>query len=147
MNEAEKAILEILEAYQAAVNEKDVQAFVSLYDQDVVIFDIWSEWAYKGLDAWQKMVIDWFGSLCSDRIIVELHDIQIHAESCIAVVHAFVTFKGISEQGKELRAIQNRFTWILKNNRTTWKIAHEHSSAPVDPETSKIILQPRETHY
>lgn len=141
MNELEKPILQVLDAYKAAVNAKDVETFVSLYDQDVVVFDMWGEWSYKGVEAWRKMVVDWFGSLGSERVIVEANDVQVIAENNIAIIHAFVAFKGVSAEGEELRTMQNRFTWILQNRKGAWKIIHEHTSAPVDFETSKVILQ------
>ena len=49
MNEHEKVILQVLDAYKAAVNAKDVDTFVSLYDQGVTVFDMWGEWSYKAL--------------------------------------------------------------------------------------------------
>lgn len=141
MNEHKKTILQVLDAYKAAVNAKDVDTFVSLYDQDVVVFDTWGEWSYKGVEAWRRMVADWFGSLGSEQVIVELNNAQVITEHSIAIAHAFVTFKGISADGETLRAMQNRFTWLLKNREGVWKILHEHSSAPIDFETSKVILQ------
>jgi len=141
MNEHEKVILQVLDAYKAAVNAKDVDTFVSLYDQDVTVFDMWGEWSYKGVEAWRRMVTDWFGSLGNERVVVELNSAQVITEHNIAIVHAFVTFKGISAEGEALRAMQNRFTWVLKNREGVWKILHEHSSAPIDFETSKVILQ------
>ncbi|MDX9990836.1 MAG: SgcJ/EcaC family oxidoreductase [Anaerolineales bacterium] len=141
MKEQEQPILQVLDRYKAAVNKKDVDAFVALYDQDVVVFDLWAEWSYKGLQAWRRMVVDWFGSLGSERVMVEINNVQVVTEDRIASVHAFVTFKGVSSAGEELRAMQNRFTWILKNKEGVWKIIHEHSSAPINFETSKVILQ------
>lgn len=141
MDEHEQAVLQVVEAYKAAVNAKDVDKFVSLYAQDVVVFDMWGEWSYKGTEAWRKMAADWFGSLGSERVIVEANDVRVIAENNIAIIHAFVTFKGVSAEGKELRAMQNRFTWVLQNREGAWKILHEHSSAPVDFETSKVILK------
>jgi len=141
MNTYEQPIWQVLDAYKTAVNAKDVDTFVSLYAQDVVVFDMWGEWAYKGVEAWRKMVAEWFGSLGSERVVVEANSVQVIAESNIAIIHAFVIFKGVSAEGEELRAMQNRFTWILQNREGGWKILHEHSSAPLDFETSKVILK------
>jgi len=143
MTENEQSVLQVLDAYQAAVNKKDVDGFVALYDQDVLIFDMWSEWSYQGLESWRSMVTDWFGSLGGERVIIEVHDFQIITEQGIAIIHAFVTIKGVSSEGEELRAMHNRFTWVLKNRGGVWKILHEHSSAPADFKTSKVILQRR----
>ena len=59
----------------------------------------------------------------------------------VAVVHAFVTYTGVSAEGEELRAIHNHLTWAIKQHAGAWKIVHEHTSAPVDSATSKVILQ------
>lgn len=141
MNQQEKIIFQVLDAYKAAVHAKDVDAFVSLYAQDLVVFDMWGEWSYKGIDAWRKMVTDWFGSLGSERVVIETDEVQVIAASNLASIHAFVTFQGVSATGEKLRAMQNRFTWVLKNTTGEWKIVHEHSSAPIDLETSKAMLQ------
>jgi uncharacterized protein (TIGR02246 family) len=141
MNEDEQAIWQVLDGYKAAVNAKDVDAFVSLYAQDVVVFDMWGVWSYKGVEAWRKMATDWFGSLGSERVIVEANEVQVIAENNVATIHAFVTFTGVSAEGEKLRAMQNRFTWILQKRAGAWKIIHEHSSAPIDFETSKVMLK------
>ena len=141
MNEHEETVSQVLAAYKAAVNAKDVDTFVSLYDEDMVIFDMWGEWSYKGVESWRRIVTDWFGSLGNERLIVELDNAQVITEHNIAVAHAFVIFKGISAEGETLRAMENRFTWVLRNREGVWKILHEHSSAPIDFETSKVILQ------
>ena len=141
MNEHEETVSQVLAAYKAAVNAKDVDTFVSLYDEDMVIFDMWGEWSYKGVESWRRIVTDWFGSLGNERLIVELDNAQVITEHNIAIAHAFVIFKGISAEGETLRAMENRFTWVLRNREGVWKILHEHSSAPIDFETSKVILQ------
>ena len=62
----------------------------------------------------------------------------------VAVVHAFLTFKGVSADGEKLRAMNNRLTWMLRREGDgSWKIVHEHTSAPADFETSKVMLQRR----
>lgn len=87
------------------------------------------------------MVVDWFGSLGSERVMVAVEDVQVMTEHGIALVHALVTYQGVSAEGEALRAMQNRFTWVLHNRAGLWKIIHEHSSAPVDFETSNVMLQ------
>lgn len=70
-----------------------------------------------------------------------MDDVQTIAAHDAAVAHAFVTYKGVSAEGKELRAMQNRLTVALKHTGGAWKIVHEHSSAPVNFETATVILQ------
>jgi ketosteroid isomerase-like protein len=52
-----------------------------------------------------------------------------------------VTIKGLSADGDELRAMNNRLTWALRKTAGgEWKIVHEYTSAPIDVETSKVML-------
>jgi uncharacterized protein (TIGR02246 family) len=132
----------VLEAYRAAVQAKDVDAFVALYDEDVCVFDLWGRWSYDGADVWRGMVEEWFGSLGNDRAAVEFEDVQTIVGDGVAAAHAFVTFKGLSAEGEELRVMHNRMTWALrKTDGGDWKVVHEHTSAPVDFETAKVVLQ------
>jgi uncharacterized protein (TIGR02246 family) len=132
----------MLTAYGAAVYEKDVEAFVALYDEDVRVFDLWGSWSYDGAGPRRQMVTEWFGSLGSERVAVESEDVQTTIGDDVAVMHAFLTFKGLSADGEELRAMNNRLTWALRRTGNgSWKVVHEHTSAPADFETSKVMLQ------
>ncbi len=141
MNELEKKIMQVLDAYKSAVFAKDVDAFVNLYDQEARVFDLWQKWSYDGIEAWRGNVTDWFNSLGTERVAVEVDNVEISATDRLATAYGFVTYKGLLADGKELRAMQNRLTWVLKPKDGKWKIIHEHTSAPVNAETSKVILQ------
>jgi uncharacterized protein (TIGR02246 family) len=142
MNTAEQSIKRVVDGYVAAVLVKDVDAFVALYDSDAQVFDMWGEWAYRGAGDWRAMATEWFGSLGTDRVAVEMDDVRAVESDDLAVVHAFVTYKGLSAEGEQLRAMTNRLTWALRRQPgSEWKIIHEHSSAPADFETSKVILK------
>jgi uncharacterized protein (TIGR02246 family) len=142
MNEREQPVMAVLEAYRAAVLAKDVDAFVALYDEDVCVFDMWGRWSYEGLAAWREMVADWFGSLGSERVALDMSDVRTVVTDDLAVTHALVTFRGLSAEGDELRAMNNRLTWVLeRRSGEAWRIVHEHTSAPADFETAKLILQ------
>lgn len=124
---------QMLEAYAAAVRAKDVDAFVGLYADDVRNFDLWSTWSYDGKEALRGMVAEWFGSLPDDEVVaVRFADVRTQAEGDVAAVSAFTTFAAESPDGTELRSMNNRLTWILRKDADgEWKIAHEHTSAPV----------------
>lgn len=134
-------VTELLDRYRAAVQGKDVEAFVAVYDDNVRVFDMWARWAYTGLDEWRQMAEDWFGSIGDDRVEVEFQEVRSLASADIAVVHAFVTFRGLSPTGEELRAMDNRLTWTLRTtDEGAWKVIHEHTSAPIDSETTTAKL-------
>ncbi|WP_029921203.1 YybH family protein [Nevskia soli] len=145
MNSPEDSVLQVIEAYKAAVLEKDVDAFMRLYDQKVRVFDMWGVWSYEGAAAWRKMIETWFGSLGSELVKVSMDDVQATAGRELAMVSAIVTYAGVSAEGEELRAMQNRLTWVLKPEGGAWKIVHEHTSAPVGFDDSKAILRCEKT--
>ncbi|MDB5978248.1 MAG: uncharacterized protein JWR07_5008 [Nevskia sp.] len=141
MDDSENSVLQVLEAYKAAVLEKDVDAFMRLYDQKVRVFDMWGVWSYEGAAAWQKMIETWFGSLGTKLVNVTVDEAQTTLGQELAVVNAIVTYAGVSAEGEALHAIQNRLTWVLKPEGGAWKIVHEHTSAPVGFDDAKAMLR------
>jgi uncharacterized protein (TIGR02246 family) len=132
---------EMLDAYSAAVRAKDVDGFVGLYADDVRTFDLWSVWSYDGKDAFREMVAEWFGSLGDDVVAVSYDEVRTQAGEDVAGLSAFLTFRGLSAEGEELRSMNNRLTWVLrKEGDGAWKIAHEHTSAPAGDE-GKVQLR------
>ena len=140
MKGQERPLLQVLEDYKAAVFAKDVDAFVALYDDEVRVFDMRGNWSYRGIAAWRAVVAAWFESHGSERVVVEFGDAQVRAASDIAVIHVFVVYRGVSAEGTELRSMTNRMTLALWRTAGRWKIVHEHTSAPVDHGTAKVIL-------
>ena len=131
---------EVLAGYATAVSAADVDAFVALYDDDVRVFDTWGRWSYDGLDEWRAMVGEWFASLGDERATVELGEVGTVVGDGVIVVHAVATFRGFSAAGEELRSVDNRLTWVLRQTPGgAWKIVHEHTSVPIDLETSRPV--------
>ena len=132
---------EMLERYAAAVRAKDVDAFVGLYADDVRTFDLWSVWSYDGKPALREMVSEWFGSLGDDEVVaVAFDDVRTRSGGEVAAVSAFTTFTALSPAGEELRSMNNRLTWVLQRDGGSWRIAHEHTSAPAGAE-GKVQLR------
>ncbi|WP_233836994.1 YybH family protein [Paraburkholderia sp. ZP32-5] len=143
MNTLDKPVLQALDDYKAAVLAKSVDAFVALYDQHVLVFDMWGAWSYNGIAAWRQMVEGWFGSLGTERVIVDFSDAQTITADDLAVVHAFVSYKAIDTNGVELRSMDNRTTMTLGRNSDGWKIVHQHTSSPIDGSTTQAIFRRR----
>ncbi len=140
--------LELLfETYKNAVFQKDVEAFASIFDENVCVFDMWEKWSYNGLADWKKMAKDWFGSLGKNRDLITFSNIQIQSTDEMAVASAFVRFTAISEEGKELRYLENRLTWLARKKEDMWKIIHQHTSGPIDFETMKVFLKLPPVHH
>jgi ketosteroid isomerase-like protein len=140
MSEPEKPIQRVLETYKSAIHAKDVVTFMRLYDPKVRVFDTWGIWSYEGAATWQSAVEAWFGSLGTEMVKVTFEDVQTSGTSDMAVVNAIVTYAGVSNKGEQLRAMQNRLTWVMKTSGHVLRIVHEHTSAPVGFDDMKAIL-------
>ena len=141
MSDFDKSIDRVFGIYKSAVYAKDVGAFMRLYDPKVRIFDTWGVWSYEGAASWQMAVEAWFTSLGAEKVRVSFDEVQTSGSSDLAVVSAIVTYAGLSAQGEQLRAMQNRLSWALKTSGHVLRIIHEHTSAPVGFEDMKAILQ------
>lgn len=134
-------IKSLFDTYKSSVLRKDVDAFTSIFDDNVRIFDMW-EWSYEGLAPWREMAKGWFSSLGdNEQVVVTFDDIQIESTGDMAVATAFARFAAVSEKGEELRYLQNRLTWVARKKEGVWKIIHEHTSGPVDGETMQVRLK------
>jgi len=131
----------LIETYKNAVFQKDIEAFVSVFDDHVRVFDMWMQWEYKGLAAWRQMATGWFASLGADRDVVTFDDIQIQTTGQMTVITAVVKFAAVSGQGEELRYLQNRLTWVAVEKDGAWKIIHQHTSSPIDFDAMKVMLK------
>ncbi len=140
MSDAEKEVRRVIDSYSAAVLARDVEALMRLYHPTVRVFDTWGVWLYEGAPAWRIAVEGWFASLGSERVKVSFSEVQSTAEHTLALVSAIVTYAAESAQGEALRSMQNRMTWVLRESGHVFRIAHEHTSAPVGFEDAKAIL-------
>ncbi|KQW38817.1 nuclear transport factor 2 family protein [Rhizobacter sp. Root404] len=141
MSDTDKQVQRALDTYQSAVLAKNVETFMHLYDPDVRVFDTWGIWSYEGAAAWRVAVEGWFSSLGDERVRVTFQDVKIAGEQGFASMSAVVTYAGVSADGRALKEMQNRITWVLQASGHVLRIIHEHTSAPVGFEDAKAILK------
>ncbi|HEU4779872.1 MAG TPA: nuclear transport factor 2 family protein [Steroidobacteraceae bacterium] len=140
MNQTTDPVREAFARYSAAARDKDVNAFVALYDEDVHVFDMWNSWELLGIHAWRNMASGWFSSLGDERVVVTASDIVSTTKGDLAVGHATLTYTAVSVDGKELRSLDNRITIALRRTGDDWKIFHEHTSGPIDHQSMKGVI-------
>ena len=140
MSDMEKQIQRVMGSYQAAVLAKDVEALMRLYHPTVRVFDTWGVWLYPDAPSWRTAVEGWFTSLGAEKVRVSFSEVQTTAEQSLATVSAIVTYAAESAGGEQLRSMQNRITWILRETGHVLRIVHEHTSAPIGFEDFKAIL-------
>ena len=141
MTEADRPIHQTLAAYRAAILAKDVEAFAALFADDVVVFDMWGPWSQEGIAAWRATATGWLGSLGDERVVVEADDVRTGVSGDMATLTAVLTFRAIDATGKELRSLNNRLSWVLREQAGRWKVVQEHTSIPIDGATGKGIFK------
>ena len=141
MSDIEKQVQRAIDTYKSAVLAKNVETLMHVYDPDVRVFDAWGTWSYEGAAAWRVAVEGWFSSLGSETVRVTFDDVKILGGQGFASMSAIVTYTASSAQGQELRAMQNRITWVLEKSGHVLRVIHEHTSAPIGFEDTKAILK------
>ena len=141
MSAEKNPVVDILNAYKAAVHAKDLQAFAALYAPDIHVFDMWGPWSLSGVAAWVQETEGWFTSLGSEHVVVGIDDVVCFQADGLACGHATLTYTAVSAEGQALRSLQNRISLVLNRTDTGWQIVHQHTSAPVDFSTMKPQLR------
>ncbi|MBK4348974.1 YybH family protein [Lacisediminihabitans changchengi] len=140
MSDQNSDVTALLTTYSAAAYAKDVDLFMTSYADDVRVFDLWGSWLITGAATWRESIAGWFGSLGDERVIVDFEDIEIAVGGDLAALNGLVQYSAESTSGERLRQMTNRITWTLARRNGAWLITHEHTSAPVDEATGKVIL-------
>ena len=139
MPTADHPVRQSLAAYQAAVLAKDVEAFVSIYADDARIFELWGTWEHD-IASWREMAKGWFAFLGDQRSVVEAHDVRTQVSGDMATLTASLTYRAVDPAGQELRSLDNRLTWVLRQRGGRWLVVHEHTSVPLAHEDGKGIV-------
>ena len=135
MNTATQQIHALIGQYSDAALRKDAEAMLRLYDENVRLFDLWDKASVRGKLEWAPIVRDWLGGLGTESVHVEFEQIEVQVAPELAVLTAFVHYQARDRAGVVLRKMMNRLTWSLVRRGADWKIIHQHTSIPIDPQT------------
>src|SRR4051812_28401159 len=119
MTETDPNAAAMCQAYQGAIFEKNVDAFINLYHPSARVFDTWGVWSYEGADERRKVIEQWFSSLGDERVRVTLDRVQTVTTPEMIMLSARAIYAAISPVGDELRSMQNRLSWVLKSEAGT----------------------------
>jgi len=130
----------LFDTYQHAAFDKDEQAMLSIYADDVIAFDLWGAWSIEGIAAMRGMVRAWFTSVGEDRDAITFEVVRTVVGSDLAVAEAFVSYTAVNAAGVALRSMQNRLSWVAAPRNGQWRIVHQHTSSPIDPATMSVMF-------
>jgi ketosteroid isomerase-like protein len=134
-----KQLEEFFSIYKQSAWEKDTESMTGLYDDNVVIFDMWEKGFQKGLEEWSIVIQDWLGSLGEEKVNVIFEMIEIHEGDKVGLGSAVITYQAISLDNTILRSMRNRITLGFVKKKDGWKVVHQHTSSPINSELEAIL--------
>ena len=134
-----KRIQDFFTIYKQSAWEKDTESMIGLYDDNVVIFDMWNQGYQTGLTEWSIVIKDWLDSLGEERVNVIFEMIKIHEGDSVGFGSALITFQAISTGNTIIRSMKNRITLGFIKENGVWKVVHQHTSAPINSDLEAIL--------
>ena len=49
----------------------------------------------------------------------------------MGLLTASLSYRAVDAAGKELRSLDNRLSWVLRERGGRWQVVHEHTSVPL----------------
>ena len=134
----EAQVRELMEGTVKACRDKDVDALIAHYADDMVAFDLINPLQYFGSDQVAKRASEWLFSF-DGPIDYELKDLEIVAGDGVAHCHSMNHVVGTNMEGQVID-MWWRQTAALKKVGSKWQVTHTHSSVPFDMETGKASM-------
>lgn len=134
-----KKIQDYFTVYKQTAWNKDIEGMIRLYDDNVVIYDMWTNGYQIGIVEWANEINEWLGSLGEENVNVNFEMVQIHESDNVGFASALVTYQAISSGNTILRSMKNRITIGFHKTGNDWKVIHQHTSAPVNAELQAIL--------
>jgi uncharacterized protein (TIGR02246 family) len=122
------SIRQLVDNWVKALRSKDVDAVMSHYAPDIVVFDLAPPLQYTGADAYRKNWEAWFPTF-RGPIGYEVRDLRIAASDDVAFCHSFNRITG-TRTDDEKTDVWVRATFCCRKIDGKWKIVHEHQSVP-----------------
>jgi ketosteroid isomerase-like protein len=134
----------IIDGVVADVEAKNVDAVMSHYSKDAVIFDAAIPRQYAGptgMAAWRKQYQDLLAG-ASGPIHIELSNLVVSADETLGYAHFIAHFSSTGAKGGGIDTTA-RQTDVFSKVDGQWVIVHEHISFPVDMSTGAADLTSR----
>jgi uncharacterized protein (TIGR02246 family) len=121
-------IQQLIDNWAQSVRAKDVNALMSNYAPDVLVFDLATPLQYKGAEAYRKNWEAWFPTF-RGPVGYEVRDLNTVANDGIAFCYSFNRITGIRTDGEKTDLwVRATVCWRKADGR--WRIVHEHQSVP-----------------
>ena len=136
-------IRERLSDWAKAVRAKDVEAVMSHYDTDILLFDLVHPLQYRGTGDCRKNWAEWFTTF-QGTVGYEIGKLSIISGDDAAFCHSLNRIHGARTTGEQTD-VWIRATVGLRKRDGKWTIRHEHYSVPFymePPYKASLDLKP-----
>jgi uncharacterized protein (TIGR02246 family) len=131
------AIRKIIAERARAIHDRDAEAAVRYYSDDVVNFDLAPPLAYRGREATDPAELkSWFDSW-GGPINLTFHQLAVHRADGVAFAHGLMRMTGPRTDGTQTD-VWVRITLGLVEHDGAWRIVHEHQSFPTKMDGSGL---------
>jgi ketosteroid isomerase-like protein len=120
------------------MRSKDIEQLMSVYEADVVYFDLVPPLQYVGAAALRARFVHWFSGW-TGSIGMEMSDLAIMASDEVAAASMLLRASGTRVGGSEV-GYWVRTSNSCRRSERGWLIAHEHVSLPVDVQTGSAVM-------
>lgn len=134
-----RTIQDFFTIYKRSAWDKDPKSMIELYDDNVLVFDLWQQSYQVGLMEWSAAIEEWLGSLGKERVNVQFEMIDVHESEGLGWASAVVKYEALTADNSILRSMKNRITLGLIKKGGGWKVLHQHTSAPISDELNAIF--------
>jgi len=131
----EAEILRVIADQQSAVRAKNVERIMSHYAAEFAVFNVKPPFQIRETAEWRR---GWETSLAHfpASFGTETRELAITMSGVLAVAHYLSRFTGLPGERCWIRV-----TAVYKRIEGGWRIVHEHSSVPFDPETGRAVFE------
>jgi ketosteroid isomerase-like protein len=133
-------VADFFSLYKDFAWKKDSESMTQLYDESVIVFDMWNKAHYSGLAEWSNTIRQWLGSLQDERVNVIFEMTTIQNGENVSFASSIIQYEAISTDNKILRSMRNRITLgFIRTEQGLWKVKHQHTSAPINADLQAIL--------
>ena len=138
-NAATKEIRGWLDRWTKAFTQKDADAIMALYADDVIAYDLVPPLQYTGKESYRGDYQQFF-SQYEDNLHVEVRDLHVGATCDLGYAAGLELVSGTLKSGQKSN-VWLRFTSLFRKSGGRWLGFHDHVSVPADIESGKAMLE------
>lgn len=125
----EEQIRHMIDSWMDALIAKDVDRLLSSYSPNILLYDVMSPLAHRGLGVYRKVWEQCF-AMFQGPLGYEIHDLSITAGDLVAFSTRLNRISGTRTDGEQFDAWL-RVTVCYVKNDGKWLVTHEHVSMPL----------------